>query len=369
MSQRQIILRIYLFFLVFFLATSIGRGFLSLWYVQNGFSYPQLATYFLIDFAIPVIVLIMVKSFSTTKSFLVALISEILLMINVSHFFHPLQIYLAGILAGTTVVFFYVTYNTLFFENTPQDKRAFSSSLYTLAGPVFNIFVPLLVGFISQRWGFPYVFLVSGLILFAALFYIRFLPKIEFHCRLLESLKQSNRVNFFLLIIGIREAVAFAGIAIFTLFFIRQPLPYGVYLAYLGFLSTGATVLLGFLSDKFKKRTIILYPVSLILAFNLIAIAFTQDLKTWTILSGALAFISTIAGTFETTLVLDKTQTVSGGMISREFLLGVGRIIGTVFILISLTLFDSLKMGLILIGLAYLLFPLSLWLKKTYQPV
>ena len=363
----KVFLRIYLFLLVFVLATSIGRGFLSLWYTKNHFSYAQIALYFLIDFAIPPIILIFIKKFSTTKSFTIALVSEILLMLNVYHFYYPFQLYLAGILAGTTVVFFYVTYNTLFFENTSREKRALSSSIYVLAGPILGIIIPIIIGFVGQKWGLSSVFLVSIAILLVNLYLIKILPKFEFECHLLRSLAKTAKINCLLIIEGLKDTAGIAVIPIFTLFFIHQPLPYGVFFGYLGFVSVSATVLLGFLSDKFKKRTIILYPTTILIASMIILLGFSKNLVWWAIISGILGFILTIDGVFVTTLVLDKVHEVNEGMIGREFLLGTGRIIGMIIIFISFTLTNSPKIALILIGSLYFLFPLTLFFKKIYK--
>ena len=359
-------LKIYFFFLVFILAVSIGRGFLSLWFVQNGFTYHQIILFYFIDFLVPPLILLLAKSFSTVKSLSLALISEILLMLSVYHFYHPLQIYLSGILAGTTVVLFYLTYNTLYFENTPKDKRAFSSSLYTLVGPLSGVVVPIVVGFFGQARGLAPVFLVAALIHAVTIFLVKMLPQIEFKCHLRQNLAKTRRINFLLLIEGVKESVSLAAIPLFTLFFIRQPLPYGVYFGYLGFVSTAATVLLGYLSDKLKKRTFVLYPATLMVGLTIIALGFSNSLLSWALISGALGFLVVINGTFVTAMVLDQTAKIEEGMISREFWLGIGRAIGVMAFFVSLTLTDSPRMALILIGFLYCFFPLIVYSRKLY---
>lgn len=367
MGKKLVFFRIYSFFLVFLLAVSIGRGFLSLWFKQNGFDYPQIAAYYLIKLIIPSLVLIFVKKFSTRKTIPLALISEIILMLGVSHFFHPSQIFLAGFPSGITVVFFYVTYNTLYFENTSKNKRAFSSSLYTLGGPFLGILVPLIVGLFGQKWGLASIFFAATLILLITLYLVKFLPEIKFKCNLRQSLRKTSQINFLLLIEGIKETVSLAAIPLFTLFFIQKPLPFGVFFSYLAFVSTAATVLLGYLSDKFKKRTIILYPITSLVAITTILLGFSQSLKWWAITTGVLSFILTINSTFVTALVLDKITQVKDAMIGREFILGIGRGIGTLIILVSLFLYNSPKIAFILIGSLYFLFPLTVYFKKIYQ--
>jgi len=48
-------------------------------------------------------------------------------------------------------------------------------------------------------------------------------------------------------------------------------------------------------------------------------------------------------------------------------LLGVGRVLGMILIFASLLFFNSLKLGLVLIGLLYLLSPLFIRLKGIYR--
>jgi MFS family permease len=360
-------LKIYFFFLIFILAVSLGRGFLPLWFFQNGFSYSQIALFYLIDYLTPSVILIFAKNFSTVKSLTLALISEILLMLSVYRFFHPWQIYLSGVLAGATVVFFYLTYNTLYFENTPQNKRALSSSFFTLGGPLIGVVVPIMVGFFGQQWGLSSVFLIAALIHVLIIYLIKLLPKIEFKCRLKQNLGKTKSINFLLFLEGIKESVSLAAIPVFTLYFIRQPLPYGVYFSYLGFVSTAAAVFLGFLSDRFKKRAFILYPATIMVGLTIIALGLSKNLLSWAIISGVLGFATVINGTFVTTLVLDKTSKVNEGMISREFLLGIGRVIGVMIFLASLGLTNQPSLGLIFIGFLYLLFPFNVHLKKLYQ--
>lgn len=366
MNTKSVFLKIYFFLLVFILAVYIGRGFITLWLNQNGFTFPQISLFYLIDFAIPpLILLFVVKKFSTVKSFSIAFISEILLMVSLYRFFHPWQIYLSGLLAGTTVVFFYITYNTLYFENTPKNKRATSASLFTLVGPFMAILVPLVVGFFGQKWGLSAIFLVAAFILLINFYLIRFLPKIEFESNLRKSLTAGRQINFLLFLEGVRET-AMVAISLFVLFFIRQPLPFGIFFSYLGFTSAATTVLLGFVSDKLKKRTFVLYPITSMVALSIIGLGFSQTLIWLTIFSGILGFISTINGTFVTTMVLDKVPKIKEGMIGREFLLGAGRVVGMLIIFTSFILFNSPKVALILIGSLYFLFPITLYFKKIY---
>ncbi|MFH1601763.1 MAG: MFS transporter [Candidatus Shapirobacteria bacterium] len=365
-DRKKIFLQIYIFFLVFLLAVSLGRGFFSLWFSQNNFSYQQIFGYYLIKLAIPSILLVFIKRFSSPKSFIIAFASEIILMLGVIKFIHPWQIFLIGIPSGITVVFFYVTYNTLYFNNTPKNKRAFSSSIFTLAGPFLGIAVPLIVGFIGKFWGLQAVFPTAIFIILIAAYLTKNLPKISFACNLKKSLNKTKKINLLLIIEGIREAVGLAAVPVFTLLFINQPLPYGVFFSYLAFVSVGTTLLLGHLSDKSKKRTIILYPSTILVALLIMTLGFSQDLRSWAILTGCLGLVSTINGTFVTTLVLDQINSVGHGMIGREFLLGVGRIIGSLIFIASLAIFSAPKSAFLLIGLIYLLFPYLVFRNKLY---
>jgi MFS family permease len=365
--SKSVFFRIYSFLLVFLLAVSFGRGFLSLWYIQHDFSYLQIAAFYLIDFIVPCLIILVTKNFSIRKTIPIALVSEILLMITVFHFSHPFQLYVAGVLAGITVVLFYVPYNILYFQNTSKKRRAFSSSLVTLAGPFLSIIVPVIGGYLGQRFGLSSVFVFAGLILLTNLYLVHFLPREEYNIGVLQSLRRTTRTNILLILEGLKESITIAAIPLFTLFFIRQPLPYGLFVSYLAIIASIATVFLGFVSDKFKKRTVILYPITILVALSIIMLGFSQNLTLWAMVCGVLGFLISINSTFVTTLVLDKSRSVVEGMVSREFLLGAGRTIGVLFIIGSLVLTGNPKTAFILVGILYLFFPVLVYLKRVYH--
>lgn len=360
-------LKIYGFFLVFYLAVSLGRGFLPVWFQQNGFSYSLIIIYFLIKLALPSVILLFKQKFSTKKSLTLALMSEIALMLTVFHFFHFTQIYLVAFFSGITVVYFYLVYNTLFFENTSKDKRAFSSSLYGVAGPFLGVIIPLLAGFISQKFGFSSLFLAATVFLIICLLLVKSLPQTEFPSDLRLILRKNKPLVAPMFIRGIMEAVSLTAIPTFTLLYINKPLPYGIYFGYLAFVSVGASVIFGFISDKIKKRTVFLYPSTIITAFVIILFGFSRDLRSWSIISGIFSFISTIDGSFVTTVVLDKATSVSEGMIAREFLVGAGRMVGSVICLIPLMLGGNPQTAMIILGLIYLLFPFLVHRQHLYR--
>jgi len=365
--MKNTFLKIYFFFLVFYLAVSLGRGFLPVWFLQNGLSYQLIVLYFLLKLALPSLIILLPQKFSTRKSLSWALVSEILLMLSVYHFFYPWQIYLVAFFSGTTVVYFYLVYNSLFFENSPKDKKAFSASLYLFAGALLGIVVPLIAGLISQKFGFTGLFSASIAILLICFLMIKSLPQISFDSNLYLLLRKHRPVVVPLLVEGIRDAISLAVIPTFTLLYIKKPLPYGVYLSYIACVSAVASLFLGFLSDKYKKRTIFLYSSAIITSFIIILFGLVSDLNTWSIVTGLYTFIATINASFVITLVLDKIPDIKESMILREFLLGAGRTIGSLIYLAPLVLGFSPTKAFVVIGLIYLCLPLIVYRQKLYQ--
>jgi MFS family permease len=364
------IARIYLIFLVFYLAVSLGRGFFPIWFRQSGLELWQIAAYYLIKLALPPIILLFNQNFSTRRSLALAFISEILLMMAVFKLFHPYQAFLAALFSGTTVVYFYLIYNTLFFENTPRDKRATSSGLYSFAGPFLGIIVPLIAGMMSQRFGLPSLFIAATGLIAICFLMIGSLPQVSFESNLSVILKKNHSLVIPLIIEGIKEAVPLLAIPVSTLLYIKEPLPYGIYLSYLAIVAVITGLLLGFISDRIKSRTIFLYPSTILTTVAIVFLGLTHDLPSWSIASGAFSFTAAIGAIFVTTAVLDKASSVKEGMIAREFLLGVGRIIGSTICLLFLLTDQPPQRAIIALGLIYLLFPLSVfWQKLYYLPV
>lgn len=358
---------IYIFFVVFSLAVGIGRGFFPVWFLENGFSYTQIVIYFLIKLAIPPLILLLRQRFSTVKSLSLAIASEILLMISVWHIYHPAQLLIIAFLSGVTVVYFYLVYNTLFFENSPKDKKAFSAGLYFLASPFLGIMVPLIVGWVTQKYGFTYIFPAAIVLLVVCLARIPKLPKITFEPNLGEIIGKNKKLVILQLLDGIQDAVPLTAIPAFTLLFIKDPLPYGAFLSYLAIMAVCANLLIGYISDKIKNRTLFLYPAAILTALSIIGFGFAYDLRLWAIVCGFFGFISTIKSSFALTVILDKATGVSDGMVLHEFLVGVGRIIGSLICLIPLIMGGSPQTAMIFIGFIYLLFPIALYRQRIYR--
>jgi predicted MFS family arabinose efflux permease len=99
-------------------------------------------------------------------------------------------------------------------------------------------------------------------------------------------------------------------------------LPYGAYRSYLAIVAVLASLILGKISDRNKKRAQFLYPSTIFTAISIILFAFAKDLHFWAIASGLFSFTSSIGAVFVTTTVLDHASGVKEGMVAREFLLG-----------------------------------------------
>jgi MFS family permease len=346
---------------------SLSWGFLPIWFLQNGFQYREIIIYFLIRAAVPSVILFFRQQFTTAKNLILAFGADILLMLIVFRFFGHFQIYLAAVFSGVTVVYFYMIYNVLFFENTPKDKRATSSGIYNLAAPIIGIVIPVIAGYISAKFGFAYLFLSSIVVIFGCLVMIRILPKISFQSDLKSILPRNEVIRVPLILEGVKESVPLTAIAVFTLIYIKQPIPYGIFLSYLAIVAVVAALLMGLLSDRLKKRTLFLYPAVILTGISIILLGFSRDLNSWAIFSGIFSFTSTIASSFLTTMVLDKSSSVQEGMINQEFLKGIGRLTGSFICLIPLLIGQTPQTAMILIGLVYLSLPFIVNRKKVYN--
>jgi hypothetical protein len=167
---------------------------------------------------------------------------------------------------------------------------------------------------------------------------------------------------------GIWDVLPMGVIPIYTLYFLKTTLEYGSFLAYLSLVSVFATLLLGILSDRLKKRAIFLYPVTILLAIiTFFFPAATSDLGLWIILSGFIAFMLPLYWNFTTAFVIDSSPNLKVSIPGREFILAVGRVCG-IFVMLLSFVFEK-EPFFIFISLAFsaLCYPLILFWKSKIQ--
>ena len=280
-----------------------------------------------------------------------------------------LWLYVFAVFRGVVMIYFYLSYNINIFTLIKKEDHAFSAGVYNSIFYVMGIFLPVLAGIIAESFGIKKVFIVGAIALVLPAYFATKIRNIQVNYKIREAVKSLKKVNVLVFIEGIWETVIFIGIGLYTLSFIQTPLKYGLFYSYLSFVGVIAALIFTRISDKIKKRTVFIYPLSILLGIFTTFLFFARDFQTWAILAGILEFLSILTFPFMTTVVLDKQRSVAEGMISRELFLNLGRVLGAVFIILSIVFLGSMLYSFILIGLIFLLFPYLVYKKRIYSKV
>ncbi len=355
------------FFVVYLWFKSFSGAVLPVHYLNQGLSLPIMMGGLVSLFLGQIVVMLIFKKLSARKSYLLALLTSCLFLFLVVRINSYWQYYLASALAGTSMFFYFVFYNIAYFENTPKEKTGRNSALMFSVPITLSVFAPLLAGFLAQVsmnliWAFSSVFLLPALLL---VFYQKdFSISYTIKASLLEI--KTTRVLFFLE--GIWEAMAFGVIPIYTLYFIKTPLGYGTYLAYLSLMGVVANLTLGKLTDKLQKRVVFLYPLTIVMAVITFLFAFGQnDLTWWLILTAAIQFILPLFWNITTTMVVDAHPNLRIAIPGRELVLASGRLLGVFLALVSFSLEKTPFWLYFILGGVILLFPVVLYWNTKYN--
>lgn len=340
---------------------SFSGSILPTHFLEQGLDFRQMMLGKLLLFSSQIIFLIFLTSFRSKNAWRLALILNfgyILLSIKI---LSPYQFYTANILSGLALFLFYTFYNIGHFENTPQEKRGYSSALMFSVGPVIGIFAPLASGYFAKV-NISILWILSGVFFLLAFYFTKRQENFRLTYTLKSALAEIKATRWFIFIGGIWEAMALGIIPIFTLFFIKEPLKYGGYLAYLALVSVLANLILGKFTDKIQKRAAFLYPLTISMAvltlfFNLAV----RSLFSWIIFTGLLQFLLPLFWNVSTAMVIDSHPNLRLAIPGREFMLGAGRVVGLLIALLSFSLEKIPHNVFFVLGFIMFLYPAMLF--------
>lgn len=315
--------------------TTFGGSILPTHFLQQGLDFKQMIFGKVLVFAAQAALLLSLTSFWSRRAWKLApvmILAYILLSIKILNVY---QFFLANIFVGAALYFFYVFYNIAHFENTPKEKRGLSSSIMFALPVSINLFAPVFAGFVATI-NLSALWFLAGFFFLISFYAANFPENFSITYSVKAALQEIKATRWLIFIEGIWEALLMGVVPIYTLFFIKEPLPYGIYLAYLSLVGVAANLLLGRFTDKVQKRAFFLYPITLILVgvtffFDLA----TKDLLLWSVAGGALAFMVPLFWNISTAMVVDIHPNLRLAIPGRELVLAVGRMIGLSLVFIS----------------------------------
>ncbi|OGG04242.1 hypothetical protein A2Z33_03780 [Candidatus Gottesmanbacteria bacterium RBG_16_52_11] len=301
------------------------------------------------------------------SSYLLATLVSMLSLMLIIRITSSWQFYLASVLAGTTAYFFFLPFNVGYFSAGTPEKTGRNSAMMFTSNTIISVLAPLLAGALASVsmnyiWAFSLVFLLPVLFL---------IPRqrdfvLDYSVR--ESLASIRSIRTLLFLEGIWETLVFGIIPFYTLYFIRSPAGYGTYLAFLSLVGAVATMTLGSVTDRMRKRAVFLYPITMALsALTFLFAAGGGDVSSWLILTASVQFLLPVFWTLTTAMVVDSGVELTKAIPGRELILTLGRVIGLGAAWASFVWEGKPFFIYFLLGLAMLLFPVILFGNKKYR--
>lgn len=322
--------------------------------------------YFVLAYSMACVFFGLSKKIPTKQSITAAFILRIITVISIAFLVNKINLPFLGLMTGIIFFLFWAPFNYSYFL-TIKEGNASGSWKYVFLGPMLNIILPVISGLISIYTGLRYLFLLSIPIYILGIYLISKTEWKPLTYSLSDSLKQYSGLRTLAFLEGFWQPLYFVGVPLITAVYLKNNLHYGEFFAFLGITSGIASYIMAKYSDRTKKRKSFIYILAFSLALTSILIAFHKEFWQWNILAGLMYFLQPMAITFFLAMVLDKKdkKILRECIVAREYILNLGRAIGSL-VLLFFWLYSDILYSFAILGLAMLIYPFFVKLKKIY---
>ncbi len=350
--------------------SAFTRTILPAYYLSQGITLYQMIVASILVFGSQLIFLLVFRQSTAKWLWRISILTTLASTLLIIRLETVWQYFLASAVNGVALATYWVAYNIAYFGATPKQKTGLGSAIMFSVFPLLNIVGPPLGGFIMQSnttlfWTISLFFFTIAYLL------VEVQQDFSVKYSVLESLFEIKATRIFLFLEGIWEALPFAIIPVYTLYFIQTPLSYGAFAAYLSLIGVAANLLLGKTTDKLQKRVLFLYPLTLVLAATTFMFPHaTNSLAVWLVVTGVINFFLPLFWNISTSMVVDTHANLQIAIPGREIVLAAGRVTGFILVLISFTVEPTPDGIFYILGLVMLSYPFCLWwisrFKKKY---
>lgn len=343
---------------------------LVFWLYKNGFGFSDLIVYFLGTFLVGLLGILYLPKIKITnhKALFWGIILNLSYVLILIKIFSPFQLYISAIVSGLNIIFFWISYNTMHFKYSSEEKRGFNSGIYFLITPVIGITLQPLTGVVAEKFGFEIMFALGISLYLVPIFLIRYLPDFEWDLNIKKELStfKFNWVTFFQ---GMSHRINYSLVPIFTLFFITNPVSFGSFFGYLALVAAIASIINGYISDKIKNRKYFYYIFSFFAVISFLLLPFVKDPYYWALFAGVSNLCMYLASPFWFTYNLDyyKEIGVEKTIILREVYLNLGYIFNLMIVFFVFYFTSSTKISLLVVSVLCCFLPIASYLQGVYR--
>ena len=359
-SRRRQFFNLLGFYAAYLWFRSFSSSVLSPHFANEGLTIEQMILGTLYTFVGAGLLMILTNKISARLSWGLSFIASFLSILLIMRIANPAQFYLASVISGLYIPLFYIAYNIAHYRLTPAHRTGYSSAIMFSIFPIVGLVAPLAAGWLAEI-NYLYVWIFSGIFFLITFLLTKFQTNFLIKYDLVAGWRAIKSTRIIVFLQGIWEALPFGIIPVFSLHFIKSPLYYGTFIAYLSLMSVIANLVLGYLSDKFKRRLAFLYPIALTMAVATFVFPLvTANLIFWLILTGVIQFLCPLFWNFSASWFVDQQPDHDRSMPIRELVLAIGRIVGLFFAWISFR-FETIPVYIFyFLGVIMLLYPVVL---------
>ncbi len=333
-----------------------GGTLFEVYFFNMGMSLPEIYLADAFWFVAGLIMLPLFKGFRTKPFMLIGCALSLISVLVLLLYPDPNSAYLYRLILGTTHFFFWLPFNTIYYEFRKENNASLSAIYYSVS-PVLALVLPAIAGTIAGNVGFPELYkLAIATYALAFLLGLFWLKDRKYKYDFKKSMGSVSGLKSILFLEGFSVMVITSlTLPIMILLFLDEPIEVGWFLSLATIFSIAASFLISEVSDKLHKRRVFLLSSALGFALSVAAVEFAPDLTVFFLAFGMINFFARIFSPISLALAVDNTKRIADTMVAREFMLNMGRLAGA---LVGFFIFITFGIGAVLLfqGIAFLIY-------------
>lgn len=348
--------RLVLVYALWVASSILSGGLFEIYLSGNGIRQSDIFFTNIVWFIPAILLLAFIKGFKVRQSMMIGVV--FMLLATILLLFAPASFsgYLYRFVLGFTIFFFWVPFNTMYYESS-KENHAQLGALYYAMSPTLTLILPLLSGYVASLFGFNALFILAVIVILATLAAAhRLLEDKPYGFDLASSIRSINGLKSIIFLEGFTASLIIGStIPIILLDFTSSPFEFGLMTSLATVFSLIAMAVTAKMSDDCRERRKFLLPITAGLAIATIFASTVKDAIVFVFAMGFVRFFSSIFFPLPLALVMDNSRSTADSMVGREFMLNIGRVAGVITGIIAIFMFD-MRAVLFVEGLALLVY-------------
>ncbi len=360
-------LKLILFFVSFVWFISFSRIVLPIHLLQSGLSFSDLAIGGSLDILGQVLTVFLLSRLHQKNKYIWFVSIFLYILVFSLQVFLPIApiYFVSTFIAGVASVSFYGTYNVSHFELTPRNKTGFGAATFFNILIGVGILAPVFAGSVASFSVFA-LFFLSFLFALVPLSLLWFQTDIQISFSLRESLKEISKVKSIIFIRGFHEARGLV-IDLITFKILTDFFDLGLYGTVIAILGIIIRHLVGLQSDKMKSKKSIIAPLAILngfLTFLYMFDIFQVNILWWGMLNLVAGKVDGIFDQTALAFIMDETRDRLKATFGREFVLNLGRLAGTLVVVLGFVIPGFLDYSIMILALSMFVYAVVVWRMK-----